>query len=230
MLTQIALSTQVPEVLSPRETSFNWMVGIALFSSLIILALARARQANVYYAVSVGLIRTQSAREFFREIMPIRSVASILLLVNYCVSSGLLAYLMAQYLGFDVFESRLIALIAPAGLFFFHFLSLVFSGWITGAFEVFQTPLIMKVVGTQALGIVYFIAATVWMLQPDSVDITFQAVIWIFIGESTFRILKSVLVVLRQGVRWYYIILYFCTLEILPYLVAIYYVSQDLKA
>lgn len=229
-LTHIALSIQVPEALTPRETSFNWMLGIVLFASLMILAVARARQANVYYAVSVGMIKTQSARVFFREVMPLRSGASMLLLVNYCISSGLLAYLVAQYLGMDLFISRIIALTAPAGLFFFHFFSLVFSGWVTGEMGVFRTPVIMKIVGAQAMGINYFIAATIWILQPDYVDITFQVVIWVFIGESAFRILKSISVVLRQGVTWYYIILYFCTLEILPYLVAYYYVSQNLEA
>lgn len=195
----------------------------------MILALARARQANVYYAISVGLIKTQSARVFFRDVMPLRSGASLLLLINYCISTGLLAYLMAQYLEIDLFLSRVIALIAPAALFFFHFLSLSFSGWITGEFEAFRIPIIMKIVGSQALGIVYFIVATFWILQPDYVDVTFQTVIWIFVGESLLRILKSISVVLRQGVTWYYIILYFCTLEILPYLVVYFYVSQNLR-
>ncbi|PWL32889.1 MAG: hypothetical protein DCO96_00630 [Fluviicola sp. XM-24bin1] len=228
-LTQITLQTQVPEALTPRETSFNWILGIVLFASLMILAIARARQANVYYAVSVGLIKTQSVRVFFREIMPVRSGASMLLLLNYCVSSGLLVYLMAEHLGFDLLVSRIMALTVPVGLLFFHFFSLVFSGWVTGEMEVFRIPIIMKIVGTQALGIVYFVAATIWILQPDYVDITFQVVIWIFLVETAFRILKSVSVVLRQGVTWYYIILYFCTLEILPFLVVFYYASQNLE-
>jgi hypothetical protein len=88
----------------------------------------------------------------------------------------------------------------------------------------------MKVVGAQALGVVYFVLTTLWILQPDYVEVIFQAAIWIFIGESIFRILKSVAVVLRQGVTWYYIILYFCTLEILPYLVTYFYVMQFLEA
>lgn len=229
-LTNIALQTQVPEALIPRETSFNWILGIILFASLMILAVARARQANVYYAISVGLIKTQSVRVFFREVMPIRSVGSILLLLNYCVSTGLLVYLVGGHVGLDDFTSRILALIVPAGLFFFHFFSLVFSGWISGEMEVFRIPVIMKVVGAQALGIIYFIVATLWILQPDYVDVIFQVVIWIFLVEAIFRILKSVWVVLRQEVTWYYIILYFCTLEILPFLVVYYYVMQNLEA
>lgn len=229
LLAQIVLQTQVPETLTPRDTSFNWIFGVILFSSLMILAIARARQANVYYAVSAGMIKTQSVRVFFREVMPIRSGASILLLVNYCISTGLLTYLLAQYLGMNTFESRILALTVPFGLLFFHFFSLVFSGWVTGEMEVFRIPVIMKIVGAQALGIVYFVAATLWILQPDYESITFQVVIWVFLAECIFRIGKSVLVVLGQGVTWYYIILYFCTLEILPFLVLYYYISQNLE-
>lgn len=225
---QIVLQTQIPEALSPRETSFSWILGSALFLSLIILALARVRQANVYYAISVGLIKTQSARIFFREAMPLRSGASILLLINYCISGGLLVYLISEYFRFGQVESWIAALVVPAGIFLFHFFSLSLTGWITGEIDIFRAPIVMKIIGAQGLGIVYFILATFWILQPDYVSIILNVVIWAFLVESSLRIIKSVSVVLRQGVTWYYIILYFCTLEILPFLVGYYYLMQNL--
>lgn len=192
------------------------------------MALARARQTNIYYAVSVGMIKTQSVRVFLREVMPLRSGASILLLINYWIATGLLVYLMAEHFGFSVSQSWIAGIAVPAFLLFFHFFSMVLSGWITGEVEVFKTPIAMKLVGTQVLGILYFICATFWILKPDSVEFTFQVAIWLFIGESVLRILKSVSVVLRQGVTWYYIILYFCTLEILPFLVIYYFGMQNI--
>jgi len=41
------------------------------------------------------------------------------------------------------------------------------------------------------------------------------------------RLLKNSLAVLTAGVPWYYLILYFCTLEILPLFVAYYYLLRN---
>lgn len=225
---QFIFSIQIPETLSERDFSFSWMVGLMLFCCLVLMALARTRQTTVYYNVAVGMIKTQSLRVYLREAMPLRSGASLLLLVNYWISTGLLVYLVADHFEIGVLNAWILAIGVPLVLLFLHFFSLVLSGWVTGEVQVFRTPIAMKIVGTQVLGILYFLCATFWILQPDYVEITLQVAIWIFIVESTFRILKSVLVVLRQGVTWYYIILYFCTLEILPFLLVYYFGTQGL--
>lgn len=192
------------------------------------MALARARQPNVYYAVAVGMIKTQSVGVFLREVMPLRSRASLLLLINYWISSGLMVYLIAEYYDLGVINAWVLAVSVPGAILCFHFFSLFLSGWIIGEPKVFRAPIAMKLIGTQVLGIVYFVCATFWILQPDYVNITLQVVLWVFLAESAFRILKGVSVVLRQGVTWYYIILYFCTLEILPFLLIYYFGLQDL--
>ena len=224
----ILLQTQIPESLTLRDTSFSWVIGVALFVSLALMAAARARQANVYYAVSAGMLKTQTVRLFFREVMPLRSGASMLLLLNYWVATGLLVYLIAEHFEFTVLNSWFAAIMVPVAMLFFHFFSMIFSGWISGEVDIFKAPIAMKLIGAQVSGILYFLCATFWILQPDYVEFTFQVVIWLFFAESLVRVLKSVSVVLRQGATWYYIILYFCTLEILPFLVIYYFGSQNL--
>ena len=85
----------------------------------------------------------------------------------------------------------------------------------------------MKVLGAQSIGLVYFICALVWVLNPNYQETLIQVVVGAFVIESFIRIIKSVLVVYGQGVSWYYIILYFCTLEMLPLFVVYYFVVQD---
>jgi len=160
--------------------------------------------------------------------MPLLSGASLLLLINYWVSSGLILYLITTHLEFGLADTWLVAVTAPIVVLFFHLFSLGLSGWVTGESDVFKGPFAMKMIGAQFLGIVYFVCALVWVLKPEYVEFTLNIVLWAFIIESAFRILKSISLVLQQGVSWYYIILYFCTLEILPYLVFYHYVLRNL--
>ena len=226
--THILLETQIPESLTLRDSSFSWIVGTAMFLCVFLLAVARARQANIYMSVAVGMLKGQSLRTFLRDTMPLRGGGALLLLLNYWVATGLIVYLIGGYFNLAALASWTTSIFAPLGLLFFHLFALTLSSWITAEREVFRAPIAMKLLGAQVLGILYLLCAFLWVLKPDTVDITLQVVFWAFIVESSFRIIKSVLVVLRQGVSWYYIILYFCTLEILPFLVIYHYVLQDL--
>lgn len=199
-----------------------------MFVSLLLLAMARARQVNVYASVSIGMLKTQSLRVFLRETMPLQGGASLLLLFNYWIASGLILYLIADYYALSVLNKWIVSVTAPIALLFFQLFSMIITGWVTGEREVFKTPIAMKLIGTQFLGVIYFLCALFWVLQPDYVNITLDVVVWAFLIESAFRILKSVSVVIRQGVAWYYIILYFCTLEILPFMVFYFYAWQNL--
>jgi len=53
-------------------------------------------------------------------------------------------------------------------------------------------------------------------------------VIVLFNLMNLVRVIKNSIVVIGAGVSWYYIILYFCTLEILPLFVAYHYVEMNL--
>ncbi len=225
----LPLEMIVPELLTPRNTTFSFAIGLALFLAMFFLALARASQPNIYASVALGLVKTTGVRGFVRDAMPFNGRASIMLLLNYWISTGLVVYLLAGHLGWKGIEHWLMAIVSPWALLLLHLGSLVLSGWIVGERDVFRPPFMMKLLGAQFLGIVYFICALIWVLRPQYVDFTIQAVLWLFLLESAFRIVKSISVVLGMGVSWYYIILYFCTLEILPLLIAYYYLAQGLK-
>lgn len=226
---QIPLETVIPDALTLRDPSFNFAVGIALFASVLLLATARAVQPNIYAAMATGLLKVKGVRAFMRDAMPLGGRPSILLIVNYWIAFSLIVYFLGKHVAFESINLYLLAGIVPPAILLTHLGSMVVMGRITGERDVFRAPIVMKLLGAQLLGLVYFLCALVWVLQPDYVDITIQVVFWAFLLESGFRIVKSISVVLSLGVSWYYIILYFCTLEILPFLVCYYYVSQNLR-
>jgi hypothetical protein len=84
----------------------------------------------------------------------------------------------------------------------------------------------MKVLGAQTLGLFYFIYALVWVLNSSYHEALLSLIVWTFVLESVLRLIKSVKTVYGHGVSWYYIILYLCTLEILPFFVLFYFGVQ----
>jgi hypothetical protein len=81
----------------------------------------------------------------------------------------------------------------------------------------------MKIVGAQFLGLFYFIVALMWALNPFDQIILINIILWSFLIENSIRLFKSISAVYLQGVSLYYIILYFCTLEIPPIIVFYYF-------
>jgi len=217
----------IPSELGARELHFSYEVGMALSLSFLLIAFARLARPNIYVAIGVGLIKTSGLRAHIKESFPLNKKGSILLLINYLLSSSLIVYLCLDNLGLQRIDQLIIALGTPLALLFGNLFSLLATGWVTGESEIFKEPLIMKIIGAQAIGIVYFVCALIWVLNSSYQDVLSQIVIWAFLIESLIRIVKSTLTVYSQGVSWYYIILYFCTLEILPLFVVYYFVLQD---
>ena len=228
-LSQIPLEVVIPETLTLRDPSFNFAIGMALFASVLLLAVARAAQPNIYAAMATGLLKIKGVRAFMRDAMPLGGRPSLLLIFNYWIAFSLIVFFMGRYYQLEGVNLYILAGAVPPAILLAHLGSMIITGRITGERDVFRAPIVMKLLGAQLLGLVYFICALVWVLQPDYVEITIQVVLWAFLLESGFRIVKSISVVLSRGVSWYYIILYFCTLEILPLFVCYYYVLQSLR-
>lgn len=226
-LLSFSISWSIPSELSSREPWFSYEVGAVVFTSFLLIAFARLARPNIYASLSVGMVKVGSVRTHIRETFPIDKRGSILLLLNYMISTGLIVYLCLEDTRLWKMDQIMIAAVTPFALFAGALISIRATGWLTGEYEVLKAPLIMKVLGAQSIGLVYFVCALVWVLNPNYQEILIQVVVWVFVLESFIRIIKSVLVVYGQRVSWYYIILYFCTLEILPLFVVYYFVMQD---
>lgn len=222
----IALSV-VPDALTPRDTVFSPLIGLALFLSFTLVSMSKLMKANMFEALATSAIKIQGLQPYLRESFPLNRQASLLLIVNYVISFGLVLHLAMEFSAIKFSYEWWVNLLIPAALLAWSFVSMLFVGLLTGERQVFAEPLAMKIVGVQLLGIIYFVLGLVSTLYPIDESLFLQIVIGIFLLETVLRIFKSVLAVLGRGVSWYYIILYFCTLEILPLFVAYYVMMQD---
>lgn len=217
----------IPNELTPRFHSSEWLMGYVLFLAFITLAVARFARAEVYETLILANGKFQGIVAFVREAMPLNKPSSLLLILNYILSMGAISYLLAENSLHIQLPAKGVVFLIPIFFLIWSLACFVITGWLTGESDKFTTPITLKIIGAQILGLLYFLCAILWLFLSFESQLFTQIVVLLFLGESFFRILKSIRVVFRQGVSWYYIILYLCTLEILPLLMAYYALNSN---
>ena len=156
------------------------------------------------------------------------STVSILLNLNYLLVFALCCYLSLSFLGaFDESIMVLLSVALPIVLMAIQSLPVFLAKAVTGVSIPVNTIIANNFIGGQISGIVMLILAMIWSLNPAVGGPAIVLFVILIGATQLLRLFKNSLVLLGVGVRWYYILLYFCTLEILPLFVAYYYVTLN---
>ncbi|MBW7867190.1 MAG: DUF4271 domain-containing protein [Brumimicrobium sp.] len=137
---------------------------------------------------------------------------NLLLLLNFFLISSLTMYMIMTYYNIHVEY----AILLPTGYYFFRLLSHVFVGAVSGVSKdlgenIFLTNTIAHIIGV--ISIPFLLA---WILNPQYSIYFIVIFVFIFGLLHIAQIWRGFFIALRNNIRWYYIILYLCTLEILP--------------
>ncbi|MBB79100.1 MAG: hypothetical protein CL844_08890 [Crocinitomicaceae bacterium] len=222
---QIALFfiSKTPGELIYREAPINIIIVVGLFLSFLFLSIARLVKTDVYFLMLKSFIKIKGLRLHIRDVYPVKKGDSIFLVFNYIVSSITILLIF-----FDTLSNQngiYYLILIPFILFFlpigFMYLVSILSGENFFLLEL----VVMKVVGAQFLGLFYFVFTLFFVLISFPEEFLLKLILISFFIENTYRLFKSFVIVYTQGVSFYYIILYFCTLEILPYVIGYYFIS-----
>jgi len=219
----------IPQELIARDHPITLVVGLGMFLSFILIALAKLVQSDIYLRLTISFFKNKGLYSYLRESFPIQKLGSILLIVNYWISfSMLLLVLFNTQLDF-LNKSMWLIVALPVIFLFYNVISFYSIGLFSGEAGLMQTPILMKINGAQFLGI--GCSVLVFLLSLHFIDehMFIYLAITLLAFENSLRLLRSLGYVFVQGVSWYYIIMYFCTLEILPLLMAYYVLLADKK-
>jgi hypothetical protein len=160
--------------------------------------------------------------------MRLISFSSIILLVNYFIGFGLCLFLVIhRIIVTNDGLSLIIATSLPIGLFLIELVGPIIVGILTGEIKKISISVINTITGNQFFGLILSLLALFWIMNP-LLNFWFLLVfIALICLKYLLRLFKSSYGVLINGVSWYYLILYFCTLEILPLFVAYNYVIKN---
>lgn len=221
-------SGNVPLALSPRNQSTMWVSIIGLTVSFILIALSRLGTVNLIPVFSRILYKNSNVEKIVQEEYPLTSISSILLLINFIVTSIILLYLSDLYFsnrqlfsfGEQFYLLYIFALI-PLYLLFWPIIWFNVIGFLTKEGKMLSENKKNTILFSQISGILFSFLLLVWSFNLKWSKYCMIAFIVLICLMWLYKIFRGIFFSFRHGIAWYYIILYLCTLEILP-LVLIY--------
>ena len=222
-------SNSIPSALNLRAENYTLYVLLFIIVSILLIALAKLSNSKTFKILLEVNTKGATIEQYLRENMRTGSLASIALLINYYAVIFVLFFLTLKngyHLNLSI--SLTISVIAPISLLIYDMIGIVFIGLLTGEFKRLKSILLVTITTNQITGIVLFLLALFWTLNPQFGALFFKLSVSIFLIKVLFRIIKGIYIILNNGVSLYYIILYFCTLEILPLMVLSYFFLGNL--
>lgn len=219
---------EIPNALTLRNETFIIILLSVLLISFLLVSLSRLNNNKSLKTVVTVFFKNASVEQELKENMNLSSLSSVLLILNYFVSFSLCSFLyLNHFLLLDNFLSTIIALLIPIALFLIETVGLILIAWLTGEQKQLFSALVVTLTGNQFVGVAYSLLALLWIMNPEYNKLFLSLFLSLFILKFFMRILKNSFTVLSNGVSWYYLILYFCTLEILPLFIIYFYVSKN---
>jgi hypothetical protein len=222
--------TSIPTNLILRGNNLSHLVIPLVIISFIMITFAKFQNNFIFHSLFKLLIANKNFEQILKEDIKLSSSSSVALVINYFFIISTCAFLSIQSqetLHLSMLNSIGISLAIPAGVFVLQLLSLWIIGLVTKEMKLIVVPLLETIVIIEYIGFILFFLALIWVLNPQYSYYFIRVFAFLLGFGFLLRFLKSLFSVLRKGVSWYYIILYFCTLEILPLFIAYYYVSKN---
>jgi hypothetical protein len=193
--------------------------------SLILIAMARLTGKKLITTHGEALVSASHINNFTRDGLKLNDFFTFVLIVNSVFCTSYLIFLFLELNDFMFFPPFLVMLII-FGVITFLFFWQAFISWtlllLTGERQILVDHFNNIVLTYPLRGLLLLPLLFVIILHPSSYTVCFSVAAAFLFLFQLIRIIRCLMYAFSNKVKWYYIILYFCTLEILP-LVVIYY-------
>ncbi len=216
---------EVNLALIDKPDPIDWIAASVLTVSFILILWTKSIRPLAFlttFSLFKGRLNFEAT---LKEAWPIGGIHSWLLNVNFILNLGLSLYLFSLNHGESGLLNTFPFLAFPIALLFFllAFVSLTFIGSLTGATQIFGRPIQLTWILPQFIGLILFLFNLIWLLNPGFDQTMIWMVLGLLILLSMQRILRSAIHLVGRQVDWYYILLYLCTLEIIPILLLVWF-------
>lgn len=187
-----------------------------LLVSLLLIVFAKSGNTQSFKVLLRIFFQPSKTEAQIKEGWPLLGSPAWFLALNFVITFAHSIYLIISAKQGESLVSIAYAFGISFGFFVLAFVAMSFVAFLTGLKSIYQVPIQTTWVLPQFVGLIFFLLNLIWVLNPSYADILVLLLMTLFFILSFKRIIRSSLFLLRKGVEWYYILLYLCTLEILP--------------
>jgi hypothetical protein len=207
----IAVSLQITE---RGNESIKIILAILLFC-VTTIALSKFNNSNLFRSITKSFFRFKLIENNFNDENRIGFAASILLNINF-----ILSLTICFFLAFTNFvsgnEALIYALCFSAYLIIIQQISFRLVALLSGEHMVSEEIGVLTKQIWHMAGLLFLIIALIWALNQQSTLTVSRFYFIILLTLFAFRYIKGIFLCHKMGIKWYYLFLYLCTLEIMP--------------
>lgn len=203
-------------VFEPRVPNSSFFAMLVFFGGAVVVALARIFQRDIFVVLAKSSFLLHTSEDLSKDGEDISPIASTLLTIQFF---GIFSYLLyAKFL--TDFHSIVLHLSLPAYILYTVITIWLLTRILNNNNSLFREIQHFTFSMIQVVGLIYLIMIFIDYYSPF-IPTTKTILLLIPVAILfTARILRSTVLAWRENMPWYYIILYFWTLEILPVMVA----------
>lgn len=198
--------------LTLREELFPHWVIYALLLTITVLSVLKNQKEVVFANMKSAFFKPPSTQQDAKENLSFSSITNLVMLLNYFSITGIAVYMLQVYYG----KTDYWMVTLPGIVYLFQLFSLYFVSLISGDFKKVRDNVLLLNFITHITGIVLIPILIIWLLNPHFSEYMVITLVTVVILFYFIRIIRGMLLAIRNNVLWYYIILYLCGLEIWP--------------
>jgi len=207
------------------ETPFQWAI-YSLFVSIILLTITRINNPYFVSSLSKSLYKNRAIEKIVLEESPLNKIAHFCLIANFILSFTIItSFLVSENYHVFGWLNWLIAFIIPIYLLIAPVFYLSLVEFISGENHFSKEIKLTNRILCQFLGIIGTLFLLIWIFNQHSHAFISYFTICLISITYIFRLFRGFVFAFSKGLPWYYIILYFCTFELLPLYIVYYYLS-----
>lgn len=203
--------------LIPRSQTVSLFYGIGIFLSLALLFFANIWNQNIIKNGFTAFFKLHNIDDYVKKSYPLFNQSGALIFLSSLISVVLAFSLLVPYISFDgqTFSQFTISLFSLT-IFCAPLIVLLFLLWLSSKYKQLSSLLIFHILSFYLFGALCLFNLLFWALFKADPGVLHTLTISALTVVIILRWVKTLLFVLKLYIPWYYIILYFCTLEFLP--------------
>lgn len=199
-----------------KQVNMYNQLSIYLIGSFFLLTIAKLSSPNLKFNLLNGILKNNGITKITREEFPTSLLTNCCMIINFILASEVSAYIFFKNITFESNFSYL--------LIYYPFISILQPILSSYLIEILtgENGLLLEVrlnswLFLKITSILITVNLIFWLFNPKLEGIYSTLLVVIYILIYGIRILQGLRFAIFKGLSLYYIILYFCTFELLPF-------------
>ncbi len=207
------------------ESPYQWAI-LFLFITIILLTIARTNNPLFINSLSRSLYKNRNVEKIVFEELPLSRITNFCLVSTFIISFSIVtSFLINEKYHLFGWINWMIAIGLPIYLLLAPQFYLTLVELITGETHFSKEIKLTNRIICEFLGLFGVLFLLLWIFDQNAHWFVNNFTIYLISIAYIYRIYRGFMFAFSKGLPWYYIILYFCTFELLPLYIVYYYLS-----